>query len=196
FLKVRVVWLCFFFFMLTTMALGVLQNFSPTILNRLYAISLAVATSALTVYMVGSACGIVLGGFLAGRGESEMRVIVVSLSMAALVAALLASAIPSAWSILALMAGMGFCVGIAAPSRDLMIRKASLAATGSQGFGRIYGFVYAGGDVGFVFAPLVFGPLMDAAQISNVMGGVALLQALAIFTVLSVTGQKRSSARR
>lgn len=194
FLKVRAVWLCFFFFLLTTMALGVLQNFSPTILNRLYALSLATATSALTVYMVGSACGIVLGGFLAGRGESEMSVIVVSLGMAAVVAGLLASVIPPAWSILALMAGMGFCMGVAAPSRDLMIRKASLAATGSQGYGRIYGFVYSGGDVGFVFAPLVFGPLMDAARISYVMGGVALLQALAIFTVLTV--QKRSSARR
>ncbi|MCX7173011.1 MAG: MFS transporter [Proteobacteria bacterium] len=194
FLKVRVVWLCFFFFLLTTMALGVLQNFSPTILNRLYALSLATATSALTVYMVGSACGIVFGGFLAGRGESEMRVIVVSLGLAAVVAGLLASAIPPEWSILALMAGMGFCVGIAAPSRDLMIRKASLVAMGSQGYGRIYGFVYSGGDVGFVFAPLVFGPLMDAGQISTVIGGVALLQTLAIFTVLTV--QKRSSARR
>lgn len=194
FLKVRVVWLCFGFFLLTTMALGVLQNFSPTILNRLYALSLATATSALTVYMLGSACGIVLGGFLAGRGESELRVIVVTLSLAAVVAGLLASATPPAWTILALMAGMGFCVGIAAPSRDLMIRKASLVATGSQGFGRIYGFVYSGGDMGFVFAPLVFGPLMDAGQISNVMGGVALLQALAILTVLTV--QKRSSARR
>jgi len=196
FLKVRVVWLCFGFFLLTTMALGVLQNFSPTILNRLYPLSLAAATSALTVYMVGSACGILLGGFLAGREASQLRVIVIALTSAAVVAGLLASAIPPAWSVLALMAGMGFSVGVVAPSRDLLIRKASLTATGAQGYGRIYGFVYSGGDVGFVFAPLVFGPIMDAGQIANAMTGVALLQTLAIFTALNMPGQNPSSARR
>ncbi|TRZ65615.1 MAG: MFS transporter [Rhodocyclaceae bacterium] len=196
FLKVRAVWICFAFFLLTTMALGVLQNFSPTILNRLYPLSLAAATSALTVYMVGSACGILLGGFLAGRGESQLRVIVIALTSAAVVAGLLASAVPPAWSVLALMAGMGFSVGVVAPSRDLLIRKASLTATGAQGYGRIYGFVYSGGDVGFVFAPLVFGPIMDAGQIANAMIGVALLQTLAIFTALNMPGQNPSSARR
>jgi len=196
FLKVRVVWLCFGFFLLTTMALGVLQNFSPTILGRLYPLSLAAATSALTVYMVGSACGILLGGFLAGRGESQLRVIVIALSSAALFAGLLASATPAAWSVLPLMAGMGFCVGVVAPSRDLLVRKASLAAMGAQGYGRLYGFVYSGGDVGFVLAPLVFGPIMDAGQIASAMTGVALLQALAIFTALNMPGQNPSSGRR
>jgi len=196
FLKVRVVWLCFWFFLLTTMALGVLQNFSPTILGRLYPLSLAAATSALTVYMVGSACGIFLGGFLAGRGDSQLRVIVIALTSAALVAGLLASATPAAWSVLPLMAGMGFCVGVVAPSRDLLVRKASLAAMGGQGYGRVYGFVYSGGDVGFVLAPLIFGPIMDAGQIASAMTGVALLQALAIFTALSMPAQNSSSGRR
>jgi len=196
FLKSRVVWLCFGFFLLTTMALGALQNFSPTILSRLYPLSLATATSALTVYMLGSACGIIFGGFLAGRGDSQTRVIAISLSIAALAATLLASAIPPAWSILALMAGMGFGVGVVAPSRDLMVRKASLVAMGSQGYGRIYGFVYSGGDVGFVFAPLVFGPLMDAGQMTSVMIGVAVLQTLAVFTALSMPGQNPSLAPR
>lgn len=196
FLKIRAVWQCFFFFLLTTMSLGVLQNFSPTILSRLYTLSLAAATSGLTVYMIGSACGIILGGFLAGRRESQLGSIAVALTVAALIASLLASAIPPAWSVLALMAGMGFCGGVVAPSRDLMVRTASMTAMGAQGYGRVYGFVYSGGDVGFVLAPLVFGPLMDAGQISSVMVGIALLQTMAIFTALSMPGQKPSPGRK
>lgn len=196
FLSVRVVWLCFLFFLMTTMALGVLQNFTPSILTSLFALKLSAATSALTVYMVGSACGILFGGFVAGRGNSESRVIAATLTAAAVIAGMLASALPPAWSVLPLMAAMGFCVGVVAPSRDLMVRKASISAMGSQGYGRIYGFVYSGGDVGFVFAPLLFGPLMDAGRISMVMLGVTLLQAMAIGIALSMTGQNPSSSPR
>ena len=68
FLQSSAVWLCFSFFFVTTLALGVLQSFSPTLLNRIYGLSLAAATSCLTAYLLGGAIGIVAGGFLAGRG--------------------------------------------------------------------------------------------------------------------------------
>jgi MFS family permease len=45
FLQSSAVWLCFSFFFVTTLALGVLQSFSPTLLNRIYGLSLAAATS-------------------------------------------------------------------------------------------------------------------------------------------------------
>ncbi|HYL18624.1 MAG TPA: MFS transporter, partial [Burkholderiales bacterium] len=57
FLQSSAVWLCFSFFFVTTLALGALQNFSPTLLNKIYGLSLAAATSCLTAYLLGGAMG-------------------------------------------------------------------------------------------------------------------------------------------
>ncbi len=80
FLQSRGVWLCFAFFFVTTLALGALQNFAPTLLNKIYGLSLVTATSGLTAYMLGGALGIIGGGFLASRSGWHERVIILALS--------------------------------------------------------------------------------------------------------------------
>ena len=84
------------------------------------------------------------------------------------------------------MAGIGFFSGSAGPSRDLLVRRAATARFGKSAFGRIYGFVYSGLDLGLATAPLIFGGLMDAQAYSQVLIGIACLQFLAIFTALYV----------
>jgi len=108
------------------------------------------------------------------------------LGLAALLALLLAARLLLEWSILRLMAGIGFCTGIAGPSRDLLVRRAATARFGQAAFGRVYGFVYSGLDLGLALAPVVFGRLMDGRQFGEVLIGIAILQALAIFTALRV----------
>ena len=93
------------------------------------------------------------------------------------------------------MAVLGFGVGVAGPSRDLLVRQAATAGFGKAAFGRVYGFVYSGLDVGFAIAPLIFGPLMDRGHFAAVLGGVALLQGLAIVSALSVGMQSRIGRR-
>ena len=186
FLGSSAVWLCFAFFFVTTLSLGVLQIFSPTLLNKLYGLSLAAATSCLTAYLVGGAVGIVGGGFLAARGKSQDRVITAALTVSASCALVIALGVLPGWSVIGLMAVLGMGVGLAGPSRDLLVRQAATAGFGRDAFGRVYGFVYSGLDVGFAIAPLIFGPLMDHGHYSAVLGGVALLQGLAIVSALSV----------
>ena len=186
FLGSSAVWLCFAFFFVISLALGVLQTFSPTLLNRLYGLSLAAATSCLTAYFLGGAAGVLAGGFLATRGRSQDRVITVALTVSASCALVIAIGVLPGWSVIGLMALLGMGVGIAGPSRDLLVRQAATAGFGRDAFGRVYGFVYSGLDVGFAIAPLIFGPLMDHGHYSAVLGGVALLQALAIVSALSV----------
>jgi predicted MFS family arabinose efflux permease len=193
FLGSGAVWLCFAFFFVTTLALGVLQIFSPTLLNKLYGLSLAAATSCLTAYLIGGAVGIVGGGFLAARGSSQDRVITAALTVSATCALVIALGVLPGWSVIGLMAVLGMGVGLAGPSRDLLVRKAATAGFGRDAFGRVYGFVYSGLDVGFAIAPLVFGPLMDHGHYSAVLGGVALLQVLAIVSALSVGVRARIS---
>jgi MFS family permease len=185
FLRSGVVWLCFLFFLLSTSAFGALQNYSTASLQNIYALSLAGAASGLIAYLLGGAGGIAVGGFIATR-HAQDRIIAIGLSTGAAIGLLLAAGVVSGWAVLPLMAVMGACVGIAGPSRDLLVRKAATHGLGKASFGRVYGFVYSGLDVGLATAPLIFGPLMDGGHFNALWAGVALLQGLAVIAALRV----------
>lgn len=193
-LGVRLVWFAFFFFFFSTIVFGALQNFAPTLLRDLYGLSLAVATSALTAYLLGSSAGIATGGFLAGgdRKGQESLVSVVFLC-AALLALLLAFAVVPGWSVVAILAVMGFGIGLAGPSRDMLVRKATAARLGTGSFGRVYGLVYSGLDVGLATAPIIFGLLLDARQPKLVFVGMACSLILAIFAAQAIAAEARAA---
>jgi predicted MFS family arabinose efflux permease len=192
FLGVGVVWMCFLFFLVAVMAFGGLQNFAPPILERTYGVTLAFATTGLTAYLLGSAAGTAAGGFFASKGVHQDRLVAAALGCAALCALSLASGAVPAWSIVAMMGGMGFGVGFSGPSRDILVRRAATSTFGAAAYGRVYGFVYSGIDVGLALAPLAFGPLMDAGRYSHVLWGVAVLQTLAIAAALTVGSRSRA----
>lgn len=194
FLGVGVVWTCFLFFLLAVMAFGGLQNFAPPVLERTYGLSLAVATSGLTAYLLGSAAGIAAGGFFASHGDRQERLVGFSLAAAAACAITLATGSVPAWSVVPIMAMMGIGAGFSNPSRDMLVRRAATSTFGTAAFGRVYGFVYSGIDAGLALAPLAFGLFMDAGRFTHVLWGVALLQTLAIFAALAVGAQARQKA--
>lgn len=186
FLRSLAVWTCFLFFFLATAAFGILQSYAPAILGNVYGLPLGLATAGLTAYLLGSAAGMVTGGFIAARRSDSDRVIAVALGVAALMAILLASGVLPAWLVLPVMATMGFGVGTAGPNRDLLVRKAATAQFGKASYGRVYGFVYSGLDLGLALSPIVFGPLLDRGQFAAAMAGVAALQVLALLSALRV----------
>lgn len=186
FLASGAVWMCFLFFFFATSAFGVLQSYGPAILGHEYAMALSTSTAALSGYLLGAAAGTVVGGFVASRIEENDRVIGFALGGSAAIALLLASGAPPAWSVVALTAGMGLGVGLAGPSRDLLVRKAATARFGKASFGRIYGFVYSGLDIGLAATPLVFGPLLDHGRFSAALFGVAILQSAALLSAARV----------
>jgi len=189
FLGVSAVWMCFAFFFLITCAFGAIQNFATPLLRHLYGLPLATAAAALSTYLLAGAGGIFLGGFVA-RHQAHERIIALALSLAAALALVLAFGSLPGWAVLPLMAGIGFCTGLAGPSRDLLVRRAATARFGKAAFGRIYGFVYSGLDVGLATAPLIFGGFMDQGRDSAVLVGIALFQAAAILTALRVGGAR------
>jgi predicted MFS family arabinose efflux permease len=193
FLRMGAVWMCFFFFLASTMGFGALQNFAPSVLNNVYGLPLTVAASALTLYLLGGAAGISVGGFLAARYQAHERVVAVLLVTAALMALALATGgVPRA-TVTPLMFVVGFCTGTATPSRDLLVRRAAIERFGQRSFGRIYGFVYSGLDAGLAVAPIIFGRLMDRGMFAAVLCGVALFQGLAVVAALGV-GQVRTAS--
>lgn len=193
FLQSGAVWLCFAFFFLTTAAFGILQNFAPPILGAVYGLSLALATAGLTAYLLGSAAGMITGGFLAARSEHNERLIAVALALAASTAIVLASGAAAVWLVLPLMAVMGFGVGVAGPNRDLLVRRAATSRFGKAAFGRVYGFVYSGLDTGLAMSPLLFGPLLDAGHFNQALMAVAVLQVAALLTAWRVGGSARTA---
>ena len=194
FLRSTAVWMCLAFFFFSTAAFGILQNYSPAILGNVYGVSLVVATGSLTAYLLGSAAGTITGGFLASRNERNERLIAIALGFSALMALLLASGQIGAALVFPVMALMGFGVGTSGPNRDLLVRRAATSQFGKAAFGRIYGFVYSGLDVGLALSPLAFGPLLDAGKFQAALVAVAVLQIAALATAMRIGHAARSRA--
>jgi len=194
FLRLRAVWMCFAFFFLTAVALGGIQAFAAIGLTQLYGISRELATGSYTAYMLASAGGMLLGGFVgvratgAGRQDHD-RTVAIAFAIAAALALLLGAAVVPGWLALPLMALIGFFSGVAGPSRDLMIR----AAAPKNATGRVYGVVYSGLDSGLSVGPALFGFVMDAGHPGWLFAGIALFQALGVVTAVGVWGGTRSA---
>jgi MFS family permease len=190
FLASGAVWLSFAFFLLTTMAFGILQNYAPAILSHVYGVSLVFASSGLTAYLVGSGTGMLAAGFLKDRAD---RKVAPALGFAAVMAVVLASGAMPRAGLWPLMFSIGFGVGFAGPGRDLLVRRAATSRFGRGSFGRVYGFVYSGLDTGQALSPLVFGPVLDAGHFRQPLVAIALLQAVALLTALRVSSGVRST---
>ncbi len=170
FLRLPSVWLCFSFFFWSTCALSAMQSFAGPALQKLHDLPLGITSFVVTGFMLCGAAGMVVGGFLAARGERLERTIGACLLGAALL--LFLAGLPSLPGLLAaaLAALAGFGTGLAGPSRDMLIKRA--APPGATG--RVYGTVYSGLDLGFALAAPVFGALLDHGSPSAVFTGAAL----------------------
>jgi MFS transporter, FSR family, fosmidomycin resistance protein len=188
FMRQPVIWWCFGFFMLSTMTLAVVQTYAPSILQNVHGVSLEAATLTLTAYMLCGALGMVVGGFAAGRAQATERLVAVCMLVAAALMLLAATGWLGAAGTMVVLALTGFAVGIAGPSRDMMIKR----ATPKGATGRVYGTVYSGLDVGFAVSPLVFGALMDGAFYGLTLAGAAFTLLLSVKAALEVGKRTRA----
>ena len=188
FLKIPAVWMCFAFFFWYAAVLSVIQTFAPSAAQRLHDVPLPWVAMCLTIYMLGSAGGMVLGGFLAADAQRCERVVGIGFGIAAALALLLALGNLAAWTVPVLFGLMGFASGMAGPSRDLLVKR----STPENASGRVYGVVYAGLDIGQALAPLLFGLLMDNGQYRSVLLGLVLLQAVLVASAFNVRHVRRT----
>jgi MFS family permease len=186
FLKLPVVWVCWLFFFVLTFSLGAIQNFSTPALQAMANVSLTTAAAALSGYMIIGAFGQVFGGFAVSRQWFDPdRGVAIALGISAALLALAATGLASGWggeALVAIIMLAGFGQGMAAPSRDLLIKR----ATPKGATGRVYGTVYSGLDVGLAVSPLLFGWLMDHGMPRGVFAGAAGALILAILAGLWV----------
>ena len=192
FLKLPAVWLSFLFFVAYAISLGGVQSFGPEAARNLHQVPLQFVAICLTAYMLATAAGMVLGGFLVRDPGRADRVIGLGFGSAAVVALVLALIPAPGWAVPILFALMGVGAGIAGPSRDTLVR----AATPPGATGRVYGMVYSGLDVGMAIAPALFGVMMDQQRPGLVWIGIAVFQGLLIVSVLKLGSAVRRPAAR
>ena len=190
FLRLPSIWLCFSFFFWTTSALAAIQSFAGPALATMYSLPLSATAFVVTGYMLCSATGTVIGGFVVGRVPQLERTIALAMATAATLLLLAASGVFSALLAGVVVALAGAGSGLAAPSRDMLIKRA--APPGATG--RVYGTVYSGLDVGFALAAPIFGGLLDRGHPQLVFVGAAVALACGVGSAGLVGSRMRSMA--
>ena len=182
FLKLPVVWLCWIFFFFSMAATTGLQSFAPTALLKIYNIAVSSGNYYLTLMSMGGAGGMLLGGYLATKLKVPEHIIMICFTINIVMGLLLATGLVPVELIVIAFIVIGLGLGIAAPSRDFMIRS----ATPSGSSERVYGIVYSGIDLGAALSPLIFGIFLDVGLPKLLFIGVALLQLMIILTGFKV----------
>ena len=181
------VMLCFLYFVVYCCGLAGVQHFSVSAMTMQYGVTVAFASLAVTSYMAGSAAGILAGGFIATRATRHDVVAMTGIAAgAACMLAIALGGVPGAL-LPAIFALTGFSLGATGPSRDLIVR----ASTPPGSTGKVYGFVYAGLDVGSLATPVLYGWLLDHGMPQGVFYVVFGFSLLAIVTVMQLPGRTR-----
>jgi MFS family permease len=190
FLKLTSVWLCWLFFFFSMIAMAGIQSFAPSALNQIFGIPVTAGNFSITLLALGSAAGMIVGGIMAAKLKMPDRIVGTCLFACAVIALLIGAELVTAALVPGLFFMIGCGLGIAAPSRDMMIR----AATPQGVSGSVYGIVYSGIDLGAAVGPLLFGILLDAGKPNSLFLGVAFLQLLLILTAVKVVASNANTA--
>lgn len=172
----------FVFFALAAMAGIGFQSFGVPALVSIHQVPLAVATTALTVYLLAQSAGILAGGWIVDWTSRHDLIALGGMGCGAVAMAIAGGVTLPFTAVLALTAFAGVTVGTVGPARDMLIRAA--APVGATG--KVFGFVYSGLDIGSCVGPLAFGWLMDHDSPRLVFVAIAVTMALTLPMAMTV----------
>ena len=190
FLKLTAVWLCWIFFFFSMASTSSLQSFAPSALFNIYQVPIDVGSYYITLLALGSAGGVLFGGYLAAKLQAPERIVSSCLSVTIVMCLLLGTGLIPVSLIPFLFMGLGFGYGVLAPSRDLLVKTVTPKGVA----GRVYGIVYSGIDLGAAVGPFIFGFFMDAGLPKALFLGIVLFQLMIIPTVFKVSAGATAKA--
>lgn len=179
--------MCFLYFVLLSVAFTGVQIFGVSTVVSLYQVPVALASQALTAYLLAGAVGVLFGGWVASRATRHDLVAACGLLAGSLAVLSVALAPLPHWALAPVLAFAGFCSAMTNPSRDLLVR----AATPPGSAGKVYGFVYSGLDFGSMVTPAFYGWLIDRGMAQAVFITVFCATLLTIGTVLQLPSRTR-----
>jgi FSR family fosmidomycin resistance protein-like MFS transporter len=145
------------FFALLSLSSGALTNYSAVALISVYGLSLSSANLALSAFLFLSAVGVLAGGVVADRTHRHGDVAAFGFGSAAVLILAVGTVNLGPVLVVAAMGGAGFLSGMISPSRDMLVRAASPPGA----FGRVFGIVTTGFNIGGTVGPLLGGWMMD-----------------------------------
>lgn len=150
--------LCLAYFALIAANTVGVQQFAVPAWSSMFGVTENYAAFCLIVFIVGSAAGILVGGYFADRVRRHDLVASFGLLAAACLTVPIATQTVSPTLLPILLALAGAAGGVTNPSRDMIVRN----ATPPGASGKVFGFVYSGLDIGSFVAPPLFGFLMSS----------------------------------
>ncbi|MFQ3623252.1 MAG: MFS transporter [Acetobacteraceae bacterium] len=186
----RPILLLFLFMTLLAMGASGAQTFMVAALPTLQGVSIAVAASALTAWLLSSTVGTLAGGVVADRTGRLVLIVAAMLLTAATLTAALGLVPLGAPGTIAVAAAAGFALGAVMPSRDLLVREAAPPGTAGQ----VFGFVSSGLPLGQALAPAPMGLLMDLGAPGAVFVACGLLLTAAVLTAQGSRAARRPLA--
>jgi FSR family fosmidomycin resistance protein-like MFS transporter len=178
------------FFVLLSISGGGFSNFLIAALGALYGTTPEVGNTALTGLLLFSAGGVLVGGWLTGRTAHHGIVAAIGLTVMASMAALVGLIDFPAALLVVVLSVAGFSSGIVMPSRDMIVRS----VTPPGAYGRVFGFVSTGFNIGGIVSPVIFGQLLDHGYPGAIFFCVAGCALASITTVVVSSSRKPSGS--
>jgi len=187
----RTMLLFFGFYLLGSMAGSGVQAWLITVLHQVKGIEIALASTALTAYMLGSAVGVLVGGHATDRAKSKAHLstfVIALTSLSAITTFFVGVAPVGGFVAIVMMFVSGLCLGGSRTPRDVMLKDA--APPGE--IGKVFGFISASLPLGSALVPVPFGFLIDHHHAEYVLILAAALSALSLLCM----GSAKASLRR
>lgn len=180
--------MCLGFFTLLSLGSTGIASFLIVALGQRHGTEVETATFVLSGYLVSSAVGVLLGGFVADRTTKHNQVAAVCFFATAVIIALVGAVLMTSSVLFVLMVTMGLMHGVIMPSRDMIVRS----VTPDGAFGKVFGFVTSGFSIGGIIAPTFFGWILDQSAPEWVFYGIAAIMLCSMATVFT-SGRRRAS---
>jgi FSR family fosmidomycin resistance protein-like MFS transporter len=179
--------MCLLFFVLLTLGFTGIKLYFVTAVGLLFETPLTTANIALTGFLMGTALGIIAGGFIADRFGIRRVTAFVTLGTAALLIALVGTVTMSQAGVFAAITAAGFLQGLLLPTRDLLIRQ----VTPDGSMGKVMGFL-SSGLMGASFAvPILFGWMLDHGMLRPIFWFSAAFIAAAMFAFVTTQSDSK-----
>ncbi len=183
--------LFFLFFAMLSMVASGMYAFSVAALVELHGMTVEVAGYALTTYLLLSAIGILIGGYVSDK-TTRHDLMAAGAFIAFAIIVVIVAAVPMHYVlVIAVLSLAGFSQGVIRPARDMMVR--AVAPKGSTG--KVFGFVSAGIAAGGAFSPILFGYAMDLGRPEWVFYLMAIFMVIALLTIAVPKESQQTTAQ-
>jgi MFS family permease len=169
-------------FMMLTIINASMSTYLVVGLAALHGTPATISNVALSVSMSVNGAAVLLGGWVAGRTTRHAPIAVASLAGAALMLALVTFYDLPSVALIGALSCAGFCIGVMMPARDMIVRS----VTPPGQFGKVFGFVTTGFNIGGIFSPMLFGALLDYGHPAGVFLTASACCLVGIFTVITL----------